>query len=164
MNNLSYVGEKKNQIETIVRAFEYFALSRTTYNRIREDFELPSIATLTRLTSKVRNVDDDSYLRTMFENLKDQRQKTCILLLDEVYVKTTLQYHGGILFGKAMNNPSVLANTVLSLMIVTLFGGPKFLYKMLPARNLNANFLFNQAYLYSFIVKRCRLECCGNNM
>ena len=79
------------------------------------------------------------------DNLKDERQKTYILLLDEVYVKTTLQYHGSILFGKAVNNPSVLANTVLSFMIVTLFGGPKFLYKMLPVRNMNAGFLFNQA-------------------
>ena len=145
MKNILYVGEKKYEIETIVRAFEYFALSRTTYNRIREDFELPSIATLTRLTSKVKSVDDESYLRTVFENLKDERQKACILLLDEVYVKTALQYHGGMLFGKAVNNPSVLANTVLCFMIVNFFGGPKFLCKMLPVRNLNADFLFNQA-------------------
>ena len=95
----------------------------------------------------------------MFENLKDERQKTCILLLDEVYVKTILQYHGGILFGKAVNNPSVLANTVLSFMIVTLFGGPKFLYKMLPVRNLNADFLFNQA---SSVLSS--IKCVGGNV
>ena len=49
------------------------------------------------------------------------------------------------MFGKAVNNLNVLANTVLYFMIVNLFGGPKFLYKMLPVRNLNADFLFNQA-------------------
>ena len=143
IKNILYVGEKKYEIETIVRAFEYFALSRTTYNRIREDFELPSIATLTWLTFKVKSVDDESYLRTVFENLTDERQKPCILLL--VYIKTALQYHGGMLFAKEVNNPSVLANTVICFMIVNLFGGPKFLYKMLPVRNLKADFLFNQA-------------------
>ena len=142
--DLTYVGEKKYEFDTIVRAFEYFALSRTTYKRLREDFELPSIETLTRLTSKVKSVDDESYLKTVFRNLKDDRQKTCILVLDEIYVKSTLTYRGGIWFGKAVNNPNVLANTVLSFMIITLFGGPKFLHKMLPVKNLDATFLFEQ--------------------
>ena len=65
-------------------------------------------------------------------------------MLDEIYVKSTLTYHGGILFGKAVNNPNVLANTVLSFMIITMFGGPKFLHKMLPVKNLDATFLFEQ--------------------
>ena len=83
----------------------------------------------------------------MFQNLNDERQNTCILLLDEVYVKAMLQYHGGILFGKAVNHPSKLANTVLSFMVITLFGGPKFLCKMLPVCNLSANFVFEQTNL-----------------
>ena len=36
----------------------------------------------------------------------------------------------------------ILANTVLSFMVVTLFGGPKFLCKMLPVREIDSNFLF----------------------
>ena len=97
---VALLGEKKYSIETIVRAFEYFALSRSMYNRIWEDFELPCVSTLTNFTSKIKSVDDVSYISNVFSRLSDEL-KTCILILDEVYVKSMLQYHGGILFGKA---------------------------------------------------------------
>ena len=64
-----------------------------------------------------------------------------------------LQYHGGILFGKAVNHPSKLANTVLSFMVITLLGGPKFLCKMLPVCNLSANFVFEQTNLLLDAIK-----------
>ena len=44
------MGVKKYKTVTQIRAFEYFALSR----RMREKYELPSITTLTRFTSKVK--------------------------------------------------------------------------------------------------------------
>lgn len=58
MNSLTYVGEKKYSAETIARAFEYFAVSRSLYRRLREDYELPSISTLTKITSKVSSLQD----------------------------------------------------------------------------------------------------------
>ena len=140
---MTFVGEKKYSIETTVRAFEYFALSRSTYNRLREDFELPSISTLTNLTSKVKSQDDESFIVNAFKNLPED-QKKWFIVLDEVYVKALLQYHGGILFGKAVNKPDQMANTVLSFMVVCLNGGPKFLTKMLPVKELDADFLFEQ--------------------
>ena len=76
---LTYVGEKKYSDETIMRAFEYFALSRSAYNRLREDFELPSVPTITRITSRVNKLDDNLYIQKVFQNLNDERQKTCIL-------------------------------------------------------------------------------------
>ena len=63
-----------------------------------------------------------------------ERQKSFILLIDDVYVKPSLLYHGGTVFGKAVNKPSALANTVLGFFLVGLFGGPKFLLRMIPAR------------------------------
>ena len=106
---------------------------------MRNDYELPSVQTLTRLTSKVKNVNDDIFLKNVFSNL-NMKEKTCILLVDEVYVKPMLQYHGGSLFGKAINDPKQLANMVVGFMIVSLFGGAEFLYKMLPS-----DFLFEQS-------------------
>ena len=99
--------------------------------------------------------------------MKDK--KTCILLLDEVHVKAMLQYHGGILSGKAVNHPSKLANTVLSFMAITLFGGPKFLCKMLPVCNLNANFVFEQTNLLLDAIKNAggkvvAMICDGNRV
>ena len=40
--SVTYVGEKKYTTETLVRAFEYFALSRATYNRFRTSYQLSS--------------------------------------------------------------------------------------------------------------------------
>ena len=48
---VTVVGERKYSVEITVRAFEYFAMSRATYNRLREDFELPSI-------SSMKNMED----------------------------------------------------------------------------------------------------------
>ena len=86
MNSMkACVGEKKYELNTIIRTFEYFATSRATYKILRNDYELPSVQTLTRLTSKVKNVNDDIFLENVFSNL-NMKEKTCILLVDEVYV------------------------------------------------------------------------------
>ena len=146
-------------------AFEYFALSRSTYNRLREDFELPCISTLTNLTSKVKSQDDESFIVNAFKNLPEN-QKKCFIVLDEVYVKSLLQYHGGILFGKAVNKPDQVANTVLSFMVVCLNGGPKFLTKMLPVKELDANFLFSQTEFLIDNLKKAGADiiCDGNRV
>ena len=99
-----------------------------------------------QLTSKFKITDGSSYMKNIFTNLKDIRERTCLLLFGEVYVKAILQYHGGIIFGKAVNKPQLLATTILNFMIVTLFGGPKFFSKMLPVRELE-KFIFEQTNL-----------------
>ena len=137
------VGERKFSNATIVRTFDYFALSRTAYNILRQDFDLPSVTTLTRMTSSTKRCDDVAFYSKVFSNLSNQ-QKTCIVLIDEVYIKSMLQYHGGEVFGQLLNNSTKLANTVLSYMVVCMYGGPKFLCKMLPVKELNADFLFEQ--------------------
>lgn len=51
------------------------------------------------MTAKVKITDDLAYTNKKFLSiLEDDRQKNCVLILDEVYVKTCLQYHGGIVF------------------------------------------------------------------
>ena len=72
---LTYVGEKKYSDETIIRAFEYFALSRSAYNRLREDYGFPSVHTITRITSRVNKLDDNLYIQKVFQNLNAERQK-----------------------------------------------------------------------------------------
>ena len=137
------IGERRYSVDEMTRAFEYFATSRATYNKLREDYELPSIRTLTRLTSKVGNCDDLTFIKEIFSHL-GERQKVCILMVDEVYVKASLCYHGGTVFGRAVNDPTKLARTVLGIMVKCLFGGPKFLVKMLPVRDLTSDFQFEQ--------------------
>ena len=64
---LTYVGEKKYSDETIIRPFECFALSRSAYTRLREDFELPGVRTITRITSRVNKLDDNLYIQNVSE-------------------------------------------------------------------------------------------------
>ena len=65
-------------------------------------------------------------------------------MVGEVYVKSLLLYHGGSLFGKAENNPELLANTILAIMVKCLKGGPSFLCKMMTVCHLDASFFFEQ--------------------
>ena len=52
----------------------------------------------------------------------------------------SITYQAGNIFGKAVNAPDHLATTVVSFMICSLFGGKKFLYKVLhvPVYRLNS--------------------------
>ena len=165
---LTLVGEMKYSIETTVRAFEYFALSRSAYSRLRENLELPCIATLTCLTSKIKSASDPSFISNVFSKLPEE-QKICFIIIDEVYVKSMLQYHGGVLFGKAVNKPEKVANTILSFMVCCLQGGPKFLCKMLPVKELNADFLYEQTKMLLNILKNAGADlvaiiCDGNRV
>ena len=45
--NPNVASNQKYYPETILQAFEYFSLSRSCYNRLRQNLELPSIKTLT---------------------------------------------------------------------------------------------------------------------
>ena len=84
-------------------------------------------------------------------------------------MKSNLQYHGGIVFGKAVNQPNKLANTVLSFMLIGLSGGPKFLCRMIPVKQRNAIFLFEQADIIIKGVKQgggelAAIICDGNRV
>jgi hypothetical protein len=82
-------------------------------------------------------------LKSTYQTL-DEKQKLSVVLFDEIYVKKMMLYHGGTVFGKAVNKPCDLANTVLGIMIKCLYGGPTFLSKMLPLSGLNSDFLNEQ--------------------
>ena len=129
--------------EIITRAFEYFVTSRTLYKRLCSDYKLPSIRTLTRITSKISSLDDLQFLCKIISGLNN-RQRNCVVMLDEVYIKSALLYQRGTLFGHAVNYPDMLATTVLSFMIKSLFGGPEFLSRVPPVTKLNSEFQFNQ--------------------
>ena len=53
---ITYVGEKQYCIDTLVREFEYFVFSQSTYSRVIEDFQLPNVSTIIEMTSKVKTI------------------------------------------------------------------------------------------------------------
>ena len=78
-----------------------------------------------------------------------------------------MQYHGGTIFRKAVNKPALLANSVLSFMIVCLFGGPKLLCRMLPVKQLDADYMYQQTNLILRLIKQAggnaKAIICDNN-
>ena len=80
------VGKIMYSQELTVRAFQYFATSRSLYNRFRIDCQLPSIKTLTRIISKVSALNETCFIRSVFSTLK-KRKKQCVIIQDEIYVK-----------------------------------------------------------------------------
>ncbi len=58
---------------------------RTLYNRLRDDFQLPSLATLGWMTSKVSKLNEKSFLLSIFNTLNTS-QKGCVSLHNEVNI------------------------------------------------------------------------------
>ena len=76
----------KYDTDIVIRAFKYYAKSRSLYEDLRKDFQFPSIRTLRRMTSKVSKLDEKSLLSSIFNTL-DANQKGCIILHDEMYIQ-----------------------------------------------------------------------------
>ena len=70
----------------------------------------------------------------------------CIILHDEVYIKKMPLSHGRQ-FGKSVDNPSLLVQTELGIMLICLNVGPKFFTKLIPISKLTSAFLFEQIEL-----------------
>lgn len=84
-------------------------------------------------------------------------------------VKSLLLHHGGTVFGKALNKPEKLANTLLCFMLVCMFGGPKSIIKMLLVKELDADFQFEQTMLLLDTIRKAwgdvlAIVCDGNRV
>ena len=72
------VGKPIYAPEVITRAFEYFATSRALYGKLTEDYQLPNIRTLTRITSKFASQDDMQFLLNLLSKIENW-QRRCII-------------------------------------------------------------------------------------
>ena len=79
-------GKRMYSQELIVRVLQYFATSRSLYNWLRNDYPLPSIKTLIRITSKVSALNETYFMRSVFNTVREN-QKQCVIMQDEIYVK-----------------------------------------------------------------------------
>ena len=91
-------------------------------------------------------MDDIEFLNLVFSKLENEMQKKYMLLIDEVYAKSLLTYHAGSAFGKAVNKPDPLATTVLSFMLMSLYGGLQYLCRILPVCELKSKIFFEQIH------------------
>ena len=127
--------------DDLCQAFSWYARSRALYSDLRNHMQLPSLTTLRRITRVSKNTTD-AVLYSKFFNAQEQRSRNCILIIDEVYIKSSVTYSGGVLFGYSEDNPTKLANTLLCIMVKCMFTSKKFLTKLVPCHALTAAFQY----------------------
>ena len=60
--------------EDFFRAFSYYALSRSLYQRMREDFKLPSVSTHSNITSSCNTQTISIFLQNVIGRLEDPKR------------------------------------------------------------------------------------------
>ena len=53
--------------QTVSKAFDYFMTSRALYKKLVGDYSLPSVRSLTRITSKVGKVNELQFLKNVWK-------------------------------------------------------------------------------------------------
>ena len=91
------VSEKAYCLEISTWTFSYHAPSRHLYHKLAEDYKLPSMKTTQNVTSKVTKMSDWTHFARLLTIWKINK-KQCVHLIDEIYLKRSMLYHGGGLF------------------------------------------------------------------
>ena len=109
--------------------------SQSSYLRLRTILTLPSIRTIQRTVASAKNVD----LSCIVGKLSGF-QKHIQLNIDEIYIKPSLRFSGGQIFGYSADCPEKLAKTILVVLAISDFGGPQFVAALKPVYRLTAEF------------------------
>nr|CAI5852053.1 unnamed protein product [Callosobruchus analis] len=136
-------AKKNYSVSTLIFLMAIFNQSSSTYEHLRDYLTLPTSRRLKQITSEfnispiIDKSRSKSYLWYAASNLSD-REKIVCLLIDEIYIKTGLQYKAKNVTGFAENNPTRLAKTVQTFMISSAFSNFKEVVRLVPANNMPA--------------------------
>lgn len=117
--------------------FAIEAYPKCSYEQLREFLVLPSKR---KLQCIVASVDKKDVLRKTFTKVQKPQQKNVFLLVDEVQIRPTVAFSGGVLSGIAQNNPDYKATHVLAVMMKCLQKGPSLMISITPVHKLTAAF------------------------
>lgn len=126
---------RRYNVNDISMALDLVCISRAAYKRLNSYLPLPSIRTLQNLFASSENISICDIIKEL-----SPMQKYIHLNIDEIYVKPSLRFTGGTVYGNACDNPNELAKTILVLMANCDFGGPKFVAGLRPVFRLDAAF------------------------
>ena len=74
--------------DALCQAFACYDVLRSLYEKLRDVSQLLSVSTLQKLTRVAKNMEDDALFRSFFDR-QQERSRSCILIVDEVYVKAS---------------------------------------------------------------------------
>ena len=147
IHQLALVTEKNFSVSDYCFAIESFP--NCHYEQLREFLILPSKR---KLQSIVASVDLDSVLEKTFKKATTNQQKNAFLLVDEVKIRPTISFAGGVLSGMAKNTEEdSRATSMLCVMMKCLHKGPSVMLSVTPVHRLTAS------YQYDVVIKAANL-------
>ena len=121
------------------------------YEVLREYLVLPSRRKLQAVVSSV-NVKD--ILSKTFAKLQKPQQKNVVLLVDEMKIRPTVAFSGGVLSGMAKNDHNAKATQCLCVMSKCLHRGPSIMVSVTPVHKLTASFQFEMVKQAAMVVEQ----------
>ena len=97
---------------------------RCRYRQLREVLVLPCER---KIRAVISATDVKVVIEKMFLKVKNSQQKHCVLLVDEVKIRPSIVFSGGVLTGMAKNDPSSKASLLLGIMAKCLLSGPSIM-------------------------------------
>ena len=81
-------------------------------------------------------------LSKTFAKFQKPQQKNVVLLIDEMKIRPTVAFSGGVLSGMAKNDPNAKATSMLCVMSKCLHRGPSIMMSVTPVHKLTVAFQF----------------------
>ncbi|KAF2356621.1 hypothetical protein FHG87_012626 [Trinorchestia longiramus] len=125
--------------------FSLQSYPKCNYEQLRDFLVLPCKRKLQYITS---SIDKDQVLRETFDKIQTLQLENVFLSVDEVQIRTTVQFSGGVLSGMAENNRDCKATSMLCVMMKSLHKGPSLMISVeltLTVHRL-ANVLLNRLH------------------
>ncbi|KAF2369047.1 hypothetical protein FHG87_000215 [Trinorchestia longiramus] len=105
---LELLSQKQFSMNDYYFAFQSYP--KCNYEQLRDFLVLPSKRKLQYITS---SIDKDQVLRETFDKVQTMQHKDVFLLVDEVQIRPTVSFSGGLLSGMAENNRDCKATSIL---------------------------------------------------
>ena len=139
MHQIQYVKPKGGppySSDLITFALMQRYTSRQSYSLLREELPLPSFSLLQKLTKG--GIDPIKSLQVLLQEEKVDSE--CVLLIDEMYLEKSCQYHGGKFYGK--DEDGELYSGIVVFMVVGLRKSIPYVIKTLPEKKISGKWLF----------------------
>ena len=136
---LELLNKKQYAVSDYCFALEIYP--HCNYEQLRDFLLLPSKRKLRSITS---GIDSDKVLVEAFKKIQMPQQKNVFLLIDEVQIRPTVAFSGGVLSGMAENNTDSRATSMLCIMMKSLHRGPSVMLSVTPVHKLTSTYQFER--------------------
>ena len=147
---LELINHKSYSTADYYLAIEFFP--RCNYEHLREYLVLPCKR---NMQMTVSTTDLEKVLTAQLKNMTIQHQKHLFLIIDEVKIRPTVAFAGGLLSGMAVNDPDSKATAMLGVLMKCLHGGPSLMISVTPVKGLNSQFQYDTVIRMATIVEKC---------